>query len=165
MRFVSLSLLVFLTACGGTEDQTTSSGSPQHRSSGGSHAHGHHNHDSPESLRPLMRDLRGWMLEMRGAMAAGDSEGTQRHAHAIAVACDDQDVHAVDPEQFGPRFAEIDEQLHAAAREMATAAESGDLSAARARYDAVLDLCVACHEQAPTASHVDLADLAFSESD
>ncbi len=111
-----------------------------------------------------MRDLHGWMSDLRGALSAGDMARAAGHARAIAVACDDQDVHAFDPAHFGPRFGEIDEELHAAAAAMATAAVAeGDLEDARGRYAPLLSSCVACHAQAPSASHVVLDDLQVTE--
>ena len=109
-----------------------------------------------------MRDLRGWMADLRTTLSAGQVQDSVGHARAIAVACDDQEVHGLDPARFGPRFGEIDEQLHSAAAEMATAAEAGDLGDARARYGALLQSCVSCHAQAPSAGHVDLSDLAVA---
>lgn len=107
-----------------------------------------------------MRDLYASMLSLRGALESGDTAAAVEPAHAIAVACDDQDVHHVDPEQFGPRFGEIDQELHSTAAAMAAGAEAGELATMRQRYGALRDACVACHAQAPTAGEVDLAGLA-----
>jgi len=157
-------IIIGITACGGDpEEASNETGSTGH-AGGEAHGHGHgHDHDSPEALRPLMRDLRGWMVELRSTLAAGDVEGTREHAHAIAIACDDQNVHDVDADRFGPRFAEIDEELHSAAAQMAEVAEAGDIEAARTRYTDLLTACVSCHEQAPSASAVDLSALALAE--
>jgi len=111
-----------------------------------------------------MRDLNARMTDLRGALSAGNIEDAASHAQAIAVACDDQDVHAFDPELFGVRFGEIDQELHAAAAAMAEAAVAdGDIENARAQYGPLLSSCVSCHAQAPSASHVVLDELAVTE--
>ncbi|GAB5547215.1 MAG: cytochrome c [Sandaracinaceae bacterium] len=162
VAFASLSML----ACGAAEGEPARA-EHAHHAGGGDHHHGAadhgghgHDHSSPAALRPLMRDLFAKMGELRGALESGEVNEAATHARAIAVACDDQDVHHVDPQQFGPRFAEIDQQLHGAAAEMAAVAEAGDLEAARARYGDLHAACVACHAQAPTAQRVDLSAIA-----
>jgi len=107
-----------------------------------------------------MRELFGEMRGLQAALEADDVDEAATHARAIAVACDDQEVHDVDPERFGPRFAEIDAKLHGAAAEMAMAADAGELESARARYADLHAACVACHAQAPSATAVDLSALA-----
>lgn len=106
-----------------------------------------------------MRDLYAWVAQVRGALDAGDAAAATEPSHAIAVACDDADVHEVDPERFGPDFASIDEELHASAGRLAHLAEEGRLEEARAELATMLDACARCHAQAPTAGHVDLGPL------
>lgn len=149
---ILLTTLVVSGGCGGA-----AAGGQQ------THAQGHgsgHSHATPEDLRPLMHDLREWLIALRAALDAGDVGGAAGHARAIAVACDDQDVHHVDPERFGPRFAEIDVELHTAAQRLAELADSGDLDAAYEGYGALHRACVSCHEQAPSAERVDISELA-----
>ncbi len=149
-----LTLCLLLVACGSASPESEH---PQ----GHHHAHGHHHdHTSPEALQPLMHDLQGWMSELKQALDAEDVEAAATPARAIAVACDDHDVHAFDPELFGPQFGEIDERLHSGAAEMSNAAEAGDLDGARGHYSALYQACVDCHAQAPTAGAVSVDMLA-----
>lgn len=130
--FVALSWL--LVACGSDPGARPAQAERPH-----GHHHGHHGHDhsDPSSLGPLMRALFGEMGELRDALAQDDGARAARHARAIAVACDDQDVHEVDAERFGPRFAELDRTLHETSAALALTAEEGSLDAARAlRRDA-----------------------------
>lgn len=137
-------------------------GSPAPGAAAETAAHGqaHHHHGDPASLRPLMTQLRSDMSALRAALADEDAAVAAQHARAIAIACDDEDVHLVDPERFGPRFAEIDGELHGHAAQLADAAEAGDLELARTRYAETLASCNACHAQAPSAGRVDLTSLA-----
>ena len=162
---LAFSGLLVLGGCGGSsepadEEAPAHAGGEAHHHHGAGHHGAGHDHSSPAALRPLMRQLYGDMGELRAALDGGDVAAAATHARAIAVACDDQDVHHVDPEVFGPRFAEIDAQLHGAAAEMATAAEAGELEPARARYAELHAACVACHAQAPSAAEVDVSSLA-----
>ncbi|MBX3276313.1 MAG: hypothetical protein KF729_39030 [Sandaracinaceae bacterium] len=156
--FVALSWL--LVACGSDPGARPAQAERPH-----GHHHGHHGHDhsDPSSLGPLMRALFGEMGELRDALAQDDGARAARHARAIAVACDDQDVHEVDAERFGPRFAELDRTLHETSAALALTAEEGSLDAARARYAETLAACNACHAQAPPAARVDLSALAPRE--
>lgn len=153
-RFALPFFALALLACGGSASEPAAHA--EHRA-----AHHHHHHDDPSSLGPLMRQLHADMGALRTALADDDATAAAQHARAVAVACDDEDVHHVDPARFGPRFAEIDGELHGHAAELADAAEAGDLEAARARYDETLASCNACHAQAPSAGAVDLGALAF----
>lgn len=107
-----------------------------------------------------MRDLRDRLGSLHTSLDEGDVESATEHARAIAIACDDQEVHHVDPALFGPRFVEIDQELHSAAARMAEVLETGDLDAAQEGYGSLHRACVTCHEQAPSAGQVDLSSLA-----
>jgi len=143
-------------ACGGGQTVAAPAGHAAHSGHGG---HGAHSHDSPEDLRPLMHDLRRWLGEVQGALNAGEIAQAASGAESIANACDDVAVHEFDPELFGPRFAEIDRELHGAASAMADALRAGDGLIGRQRYRQVIEACVSCHAQAPTGSEVNLGTL------
>lgn len=51
---------------------------------------------------------------------------------------------------------------HRLAATMAEQTDAGELAAMQGSYDTLLETCVACHDQAPTASQVDLSALASS---
>ena len=107
-----------------------------------------------------MRDLHGWLGDLSASLDREDLPAAATSARAIATACDDEDLEALDPEVFGPRFLEIDRELHGAAQRLAQRAEAGDLEGSRAGYTEVARACVSCHAQAPTASEVSLGELA-----
>lgn len=163
-----LALAGVVAGCGGTQAPAEAepveeghAGHAGHEGHEGHAGHGGHDHSSPGALGPLMRELRGKMLEMRVALVAEDAASIAAPAQAVAVACDDQDVHDLDPEQFGPRFAEIDALLHGASAELSGAASEGDLERSRELYETVLTHCGDCHAQAPSAGQVDLTELAL----
>lgn len=146
--------LLLLGACGGSQNEPTQQHEAQH--------HHAHRHSSPAELRPLMNDLRQHMADLKASVESDELAAASESAHAIAIACDDTETHDVDPERFGPRFGEIDRQLHDAAARLAEAAERGERGAIITEYDLVIAACVACHEQAPTAGAVDLAALVMT---
>lgn len=152
-RALGLCLALTLVACGGASSEAPADPPPAR-----AHHH-HHHHGDPSSLEPLMRQLHADMGALRAALAADDAAVAAQHARAIAVACEGEEVHDVDPDRFGPRFAAIDAELHGHAARLAEAAEAGDLETARTRYAETLASCNACHAQAPSAGAVDLAAL------
>jgi len=143
--------------CGGSSADAPRADHPTPAAQG---RHGAHAHDSPEDLRPLMHDLRRWLGEVQTALEAEQLADAAQSAEEIATACDDVDVQHFDPDQFGPRFAEIDRELHTAAAALGEALRAGDEATARRQLRAVTAACVSCHQQAPTAAEVDLGGLA-----
>lgn len=144
--------------CGGSTAAEETEGGHHHHHHAGGHGGGHQ-HASPEELQPLMRDLFARLTELNEALAAEDLARAAASARAIEVACDDAELEELDAELFGPRFLEIDRELHGAAGQLAERAEADDLEGAREGYGAVAGACVSCHAQAPTASEVDLGAL------
>ena len=162
-RMMTVAIVVLLVgACGASGAEPEPSGHAgddhaHHHTAGG---HGHHQHTSPDELRPLMHDLHGWLGELSQSLEADDLPAAATHARAIATACDDAELEELDPELFGPRFLEIDRELHGAAARLAERADAADAEGAQAGYHEVVRACVSCHEQAPTASEVTLGELA-----
>lgn len=118
-------------------------------------AHGAHGHD----LKPVMHAMLVSMTAAQSALDRGDAAAARAPAAALASACDGAG-HASEPALHGDRFADIDRELHARAAELSSVADAGKTDAAKAKYNATVAACVACHQQAPQAKHVDLGRLA-----
>jgi hypothetical protein len=126
--------------------------------SGGGH-HGHHDHSDPGAIVALMVGLKDDLTAVRAALQADDLPTAEKHATAIAKACEGVAHGTLDAAHYGPRFAEFDKQLLAGAADLAQRAQSADASAVRSAYTDLVATCVGCHNQAPAAGHVDLSDL------
>ena len=121
------------------------------------HPDGHHDHTSPEVLRPLMQQLLVDSVQLQGAIAEDDLLFAATHADAIAGACEDGgSEHGALPERLGPSFLEHDRALHGSASRLGEALRAGRRDDARALSREMVSACQSCHSQAPAADGVDL---------
>lgn len=121
------------------------------------HTKAHHDHTSPQVLRPLMKQLLVDSVQLQGALSRGELTRAATHADAIAGACEDSDsAHGAAPERLGKSFVEHDRALHRDARQLSDALRAGRRDEARALSRAVVSTCQSCHAQAPAAKGVDL---------
>lgn len=122
------------------------------------HDQGHHDHTSPEVLRPLMRQMLVDAVQLQGALAEGDLARAATHADAIAGACEDggDANHGTLPERLGSSFLEHDRKLHGSASRLGEAARAGRRDEATSLGREVASACQSCHAQAPAASAIDL---------
>ena len=123
----------------------------------GHHTDGHHDHTSPEVLRPLMQQMLVDAVQLQGALADGDLPRAAKHADAIGGACEDSgSQHSALPQRLGPSFLEHDRALHGVASRLAEALRAGRRDDARALNRELVTVCQSCHGQAPAAQGVDL---------
>ncbi|MCA9630265.1 MAG: hypothetical protein KC766_21490 [Myxococcales bacterium] len=125
---------------------------------GDHHAEGHHDHTSPEVLRPLMQQMLVDAVQLQGALSAGDLARAATHADAIAGACEDggNADHGALPERLGPSFLEHDRKLHGSASRLGEAARADRRDEASSLGREVVSACQSCHAQAPAARGIDL---------
>lgn len=121
------------------------------------HAEDHHDHTSPEVLRPLMQQMLVDSVQLQGALSDGDLSRAATHADAIASACEDSDSeHGALPERLGPLFIKHDRNLHKSASRLAETLRTGRGDEARALGQEMVLTCQSCHAQSPAADGIDL---------
>ena len=93
MRTIPSLLFVCLAPCMACGAASPAPGETSHTEHGAHHAHaehgahharaehgrGHH-HDSPDALKPLMRDLADWTKQLKGALNDGQGEAAAKLA-------------------------------------------------------------------------------------